>query len=103
MWVKLKTLKLFYKRLTFFAINIEKFGEFITDSCILPLGELSEEVQKPCYKHYEKFYMRAETNRDLLNLSLLAMNPILCFYMKNYPKKVFEVLELLRYYNVTSL
>lgn len=55
-------------------------GTDIISSCILPIGQLSEEAQEARNKHNKKFRelftrTRFDTNRDLINRLLITSDP----------------------------
>lgn len=59
-------------------------GKHIIDSCILPIGQLSEEAQEARNKHNRKFRelftrktSRMDTNKDLINRLLLTSDPFI--------------------------
>lgn len=66
----------------------------IIKTCILPLGQLSEEAQEARNKDYRQFRenftrktSRIDTNRDVLNRFLISSDPVLSSYHTYLPKK----------------
>lgn len=64
-------------------------GKIIIDSCILPIGQLSEEAQearnKDCRNYRENFTRktsREDTNADLINRLLISSDPFICSLRK---------------------
>ncbi|GBM11349.1 hypothetical protein AVEN_13578-1 [Araneus ventricosus] len=88
--------------------KIQFNGKDIIDSCILPIGQLSEEAQEARNKHnrrerelFIRETSRIDTNKDLINRLLLTSDPFIA-NLRSRPKikrgkisnKVRELLEI---------
>lgn len=81
----------------YFPASIHKIlqhSKEIINTCIVPLGELSEEAQESRNKDYRRFRenftrktSRKDTNRDLLNNFILSSDPVLSSYNQYRPTK----------------
>ncbi|KAJ4440359.1 hypothetical protein ANN_08498 [Periplaneta americana] len=93
-------------------ITIHKLQEIIRHA-IVPIGQLSEEVQEARNKEFKKYregfsrkVSRTKTNEDVLNVLLISSDPII-FSLRKMPKKKVtqfdkEVLDMLRAPDVRS-
>lgn len=74
--------------------KILQHAEKIIQSCILPLGQLSEEAQESSNKEYRRFRehfsrkcSRINTNKDVLNRFLISSDPLLSSYSTTEPRR----------------